>query len=171
MKNLKILLLALALIMTAACDELKDEERDGNEITQPDNGIGVNDITIFADFDVDYQASRIAQKQGLMILPDTLFVRDFFPTDDISYLQVEVIDYKRAIQVVSVCYRAERQSNKFYYDKTLLEYGNCDDDTAWAHDKSTLNIRLERGDSITISALGDFDGVREEFTFNLVNEE
>ena len=161
-KLIMILFLSIGLM---GCEELT-QDRDGAPIGD-DPSLTNRIISVWADFDVNGCCGRIAQYEGLMTLPHELFVRDLPEDEEYRYLQVEVLDYDRGIQVASVCYESVRGDQNFYYSHTLLHYGDCEDDVSWTKDLSTLNFRIEKTDTIKITGHGDFRGVREQFDFNV----
>ena len=166
MKSIMIIFLIVLCLSISACQDLVDEARNGVPIGDTPN-LNIRTITVWADFDLDSCCSRVSQKRGLMTLPHRLFVRDLPDDTEHRYLQVEVLDYDRALQIASVCYESTRGDKEFRYSHTLLQYGDCHDDVAWTKDLSTLNFRVEKSDTIIVTGYGDFSGVREQFDFNI----
>lgn len=163
----KLIILALLGLSLIGCKEL-DDARNGNEIDPNDPSTSIEVLRVFADFELDFAAARVSQIKGLMTLPDFISVRNL-RDDTKRFLQVEVIDYSRNLQVVSVCYESNRDGD-FEYDRTLFEYGDCTDDVAWTRDLATLNFYIEKSDTVIITGFGDFENVQNEFRFNVVTK-
>ncbi len=173
----KLAILLFFVLVLIGCEDLKDvgnSRRDGVPISENDPGATVKTINIWADFDLNSCCARVSQIKGLMILPDFFNIRDLpenHHEQELKYVQVEVLDYNRAVMIASVCYVSIRGNTNFEYKRTLLEYGDCTDDVSWTRDQSTFSFRIEKPDVVRVTGFGDFSGIRNQFVLNVATYE